>query len=139
MKCRALLIGALLAVFSSLAMAQAGGGISVELNKLQPVKNACRAFLVTQNLTDTRFDSLQLDVVMFDDNGIVAKRLVVEIAPLPPGKTSLKVFDINDLSCDKIGQLLLNNVVQCRDANGPRQNCLSLVHVSSRADVAFIN
>jgi len=138
MKCRALLIGALLTLFSGLCVAQVGG-ITVELNKLQPVKDACRAFLVTQNLTDTQFDSLQLDVVMFDDNGIVAKRLVVDIAPLSPGKTSLKVFDIDGLSCDKIGQLLLNNVVKCQDANGPRQDCLSLVRVSSRADIAFIN
>src|SRR5699024_11791129 len=96
MKCRVVLIGAVLALFSGLCLAQVGG-ITVELNKLQPEQDACRAYLVTQNLTDTQFDSLQLDIVMFDNDGIVAKRLVVEVAQLPPGKTSLKVFDIKDL------------------------------------------
>lgn len=138
MKYRVLGIGILLALCANLALAQAEG-IDVELNKLKQQDNACRAYLVTQNLTETDFDSLQLDVVMFDDDGIVAKRLVVEIAPLPQGKTSLKAFDIDGLPCDKIGQLLLNDVVQCRDTDGPHENCLSLVHVSSRADVSFIN
>lgn len=120
------------------AMAQVGG-VTVELNKLQQVDNACRAFLVTQNMTDTQFESLQLDVVMFNNDGIVAKRLAVEIGPMAPDKTSLKVFDIADLPCDKIGQLLLNDVIQCRDDKGVRTDCLSLIQVSSRDKVAFIN
>lgn len=138
MKSRVLFCALLLAVLPMLAAAQVGG-VTVELNKLEQVDNACRAYLVTQNLTDTHFDSLQLDIVMFDNDGIVAKRLAVEIAPMAPGKTSLKVFDIAGLPCDKIGQLLLNDVIQCRDDKGVRTDCLSLVRVSSRDKVAFIN
>lgn len=138
MKLRVLFCALLLAVLPMLAAAQVGG-VTVELNKLEQVDNACRAYLVTQNLTDTHFDSLQLDIVMFDNDGIVAKRLAVEIAPMAPGKTSLKVFDIAGLPCDKIGQLLLNDVIQCRDDKGVRTDCLSLVRVSSRDKVAFIN
>lgn len=138
MKLRVLFCALLLAVLPMLAAAQVGG-VTVELNKLEQVDNACRAYLVTQNLTDIHFDSLQLDIVMFDNDGIVAKRLAVEIAPMAPGKTSLKVFDIAGLPCDKIGQLLLNDVIQCRDDKGVRTDCLSLVRVSSRDKVAFIN
>lgn len=138
MKLRVLLCATALMLIPALALAQVGG-VTVELNKLAQVDNACRAYLVTQNLTETSFDSLQLDVVMFDTNGIVAKRLAVEIGPLTSGKTSLKVFDIAGLPCDKIGQLLLNDVLQCRDDKGARTDCLSLIQVSSRAKVAFIN
>lgn len=138
MKARMVLIAASLMLFCTAASAQVGG-IVVELNKLEQVNNACRAYLVTQNLTDTHFQTLLLDVVMFDNNGIVAKRLAVELGPLPAGKTSLKVFDIVGLPCDKIGQLLLNDVIQCRDKSGVRTDCLSLVRVSSRDEVAFIN
>lgn len=138
MKCRVLLIGAILTLLSTSVWAQVGG-VDVELNKLQQMDNACRAYLVTQNLTDTDFKSLQLDIVMFDNDGIVAKRLAVEIAPLTAGKTSLKVFDIGGLACENIGQLLLNNVLQCQDDSGKRDDCLTLVHVSSRGKVAFIN
>ncbi|AWN16657.1 Tat pathway signal sequence domain protein [Salinisphaera sp. LB1] len=117
--------------------------VDVELNKMTTVDNACRAYLVTQNLTNRSFDSFKLDVVMFDNNGIVAKRLAVQLGPMPAGKTSLKVFDIPGLACKKIGQLLLNNVLQCTvdTGKGPpqkRDDCLSLISVSQRGRVPFI-
>ncbi|ROO29258.1 hypothetical protein SAOR_04230 [Salinisphaera orenii MK-B5] len=118
--------------------ARSAGGIEVELNKLEPVDGACRAYLVTQNLTESRFESVSLDVVMFDNDGIVARRLAVQIAPMPPTKTGLKVFDIQDLACDDIGQLLLNNVIECRTDTGGRDDCLSLLSVSQRGSVPFI-
>lgn len=133
---RALVATALL-ITASAAFAQAGG-IEVELNKLEPVENACRAYLVTQNLSGQRFDSVQLDVVMFDNDGIVARRLAVQIGPMPKNKTSIKVFDIKDLNCQDIGQLLLNDVIQCQDDSGARDDCLSLLSVSQRGNVPFI-
>lgn len=138
MKTRAILLAAALTLFSGAALAQVGGGIVVELNKLEQVENACRAYLVTQNLTDSQFETLVLDVVMFDNKGIVAKRLAVDIAPLPADKTRLKVFDITGLTCKNIGQLLLNNVIECQDAERKRNDCLSLLRVTSRDDVPFI-
>jgi len=160
-----LLASTLIAAVPALAQSGAAtGGINVELNKLEPVDSACRAYLVTQNLSDQTFNSLKLDVVMFDAQGIVAKRLAVQIAPMPAGKTSLKVFDIADLACDKIGQLLLNNVLECTvapaaavdddtaasqatrqsadqvadQAATSRSDCLSLISVSQRGNVPFI-
>ena len=130
-----------LATTPALAQAQAEtdrGTVEVELNKLEPVDDACRAYLVTQNLTDTRFDSFQLDVVMFDIDGIVARRLAVQIAPMAVDKTSLKVFDIRNLQCGDIGQLLLNDVLECRSDADARDDCLSLVSVSQRGNTPFI-
>lgn len=117
--------------------------VDIELNKLTSVSNACRAYLVTQNFTDRAFDSFKLDVVMFDNNGIVAKRLAVQLGPMPAGKTSLKVFDIPGLACKQIGQLLLNNVLQCtvdtdQGSAKERHDCLSLISVSQRGRVPFI-
>ncbi|KEZ78367.1 hypothetical protein [Salinisphaera hydrothermalis] len=128
---------------SSKSATASSQAVDVELNKLTSVPNACRAYLVTQNLTDRAFDSFKLDVVMFDNNGIVAKRLAVQLGPMPAGKTSLKVFDIPGLACKQIGQLLLNDVLQCtvNTGNGPpkeRHDCLSLISVSQRGRVPFI-
>lgn len=162
------------AISATAAFARTGnepGGINIQLNKLAQTGNACRAYLVSQNQTETAFDSLKLDLVMFDKKGIVAKRLAVQIGPMPAGKTSLKVFDISGLKCANIGQLLLNDVLECTvpapssadhqsgaaktAANGDtpkagqwlsvtaknartRHGCLSLIHVSQRGKVPFI-
>ena len=134
-------IAAAFLVFAAIpaAMAQDGSQkVQVELNKLEPRENACRAYLVLQNGTDSTFGSLRLDLVAFDTDGIVAKRLAVEAAPLPPGKTSLKLFDMSDLSCDGIGHLLLNSILACGDQNGERSDCLDAVEVSAKPGLRLI-
>ena len=112
--------------------------ILVELNKLEPNESDCRAYLVLENRSSSAFESLKLDVVVFDTDGIVAKRLAVEAAPLPLGKTSLRVFDIGGLPCDRVGRVLLNEVMTCADDSQARGDCLALMSTSSRARISFI-
>jgi hypothetical protein len=133
----ALTAGGALAVFGS-ANAMEKGRIGVELNKLEAVGDACRAYLVLSNGTGVAFKSLKLDLVMFDPDGIVQRRLAVETAPVSAGKTSLKVFDISGANCAGIGRILLNGVLSCAGKTAKRDDCLSLVTVSSRAKQALI-
>lgn len=112
--------------------------LTLELNKLEPNNEACRAYLVLENRVQSAFETLKLDLVMFDPDGVVAKRLAVETAPLPAGKTRLKVFDIGGLSCAQIGRLLLNDVLSCKDGSGTRNDCLALISTSARDGLSFI-
>lgn len=110
----------------------------MQLNSLEPNNEACRVCLVLENGTASAFDMLKLDLVMFDADGVVAKRLAVETAPLPAGKTSLKVFDIDGLPCERVGRVLPNDVMACADAAGAHDDCLALVAPAARGSVAFI-
>lgn len=135
------MIAGLFLIFAAVPVAHAQSGaqdVTLELNKLEPQANACRAYLVLQNGTESAFSSLRLDLVAFDTDGIVAKRLAVEAAPLPPSKTSLKLFDMSDLSCDGIGHFLLNSVLACADQSGERTDCLDLVGVSAKPGLRLI-
>ena len=125
-------------LIASNAAAGSDESILVELNKLEPNDGDCRAYLVMENRSTSAFESLKLDVVVFDTDGIVAKRLAVEAAPLPLGKTSLKVFDIGGLPCDRVGRVLLNEVMTCADDAQARGDCLELMSTSSRARISFI-
>lgn len=116
----------------------ADSDVSVELNKLEQMDDACRAYFVLENRSGTAFETLKLDLVMFDTDRIVARRLAAEVGPLPSGKTSLKVFDMEDLLCVELGRLLLNDVTACADASGRRDDCLVLLSTSTRAAVPFI-
>ena len=114
------------------------GSIQVELNKLEPSNGDCRAYLVLENKSSSGFEALKIDIVIFGTDGIVERRLAVQTAPLPPGKTSLKVFDMGGLSCERIGRLLLNDVLDCTDGAGTRDDCLALLTTSARTAVPFI-
>lgn len=83
-------LGIALCLFA--ASTRAAERVAIELNKLEPQGDACRAYLVLKNGTTSAFETLKLDLVMFDADSVVARRLAVETALLPAGKTSLKVF-----------------------------------------------
>lgn len=136
MKLVAKILGILLLTLG-VAHAQ-GASVSVELNKLEPREGACRAYLVFENATDIAFQTLKLDLVLFDADGVVAKRLAVEAAPLAAGKTSLSVFDMAGVDCGQAGRLLLNGVTACADAGGEREGCLDMLAPSARGEVSFI-
>ena len=134
----AALLVAGLCLSAGAASAVEKGRIGVELNKLEAAGDACRAYLLLSNGTAAAFTSLKLDLVTFDADGIVQRRVAVEAAPIGAGKTSLKVFDISGIQCPAIGRMLLNGVMSCKAAKAELADCLSLVSVSSRAAQPFI-
>lgn len=112
-------------------------GLRIELNKLEPMESACRAYLLFENMTGRTFSTLKLDLVMFNPEGIINRRLAVEGGPLPGGKTSVKLFDIQGVACSSVDRVLLNGVLECSDGQGQRNDCLALIETMSRSNADF--
>lgn len=134
-------ISVLIAAWALLAWTPIAGGqnqgIRIELNKLEPLETACRAYLLFENRSPANFQSLKLDLVMFNPEGIINRRLAVEGGPLPAEKTSVKLFDIEGVSCDAVSRVLLNGVLSCSDGEGERANCLQIIEPASRSGTEF--
>lgn len=90
--------------------------LSVELNKLEQMDKNCRAYFVVGNDTTTEYESLRLDLVLFQPDGVIGRRLAVNLAPLKATKKVVKQFDLEGLVCDQIGSLLINEVLECKIA-----------------------
>lgn len=120
------------------ASATAAESLRVELNKLEPQNGACRAYLVFENQTARSFSGLTLDLVMFDGEGVIAKRLAVNAAPLPSNKTSVKLFDIEGLECANVDRILINDVLDCQDESGEVSNCVAQIEPTSRSDASLV-
>lgn len=117
--------------------ASAAEPLSIQLNKLEPDGEDCRAYIVLENAADRHYESLRLDLVLFDADGIVARRLAVQAAPLAAGKTSVKVFGIDGLDCGDIGRVLLNDVLECKAGGVGAADCLAAIEPSAAGSVAF--
>ena len=91
---------------AALAGTVAAQEIKLELNKLEPQTNACRAYLVFDNSAGPAIEALRLDLILFDQDGVIARRISVDTAPLRAAKTTVKLFDIPDLSCGNIRRIL---------------------------------
>lgn len=107
--------------------------LSVELNKLEPQGSGCRAYVVVQNDDDTSYTAFKLDLVLFQQDGIIGRRFAMDLAPLKAKKRTVKLFDLDNIPCDKIGSFLINDVVECTGETGPVENCLAGVSVKSLA------
>jgi uncharacterized membrane protein len=116
-------LGALIAL-----PALAASGVSIELNRLEARDQSCRVSLVVGNPGDKAYDSLKLDLVFFDKEGVISRRLAVEAGPVRAAKTTVKLFDAADTPCDGVSRVLLNDITAC----GGEQDCLGLVSTSSR-------
>lgn len=136
------LVVAFAALFGALCLAPsvalAQPSLPIELNKLEQRENdACRAYMVFQNKLGEAISALRLDLILFRTDGIIETRLALDAGRMPDQKTVVKLFDIPGLSCADIGQMLLNSVLQCETATGARDDCISLVETSSRAEASL--
>jgi hypothetical protein len=111
--------------------------IGLELNKLEEQGGNCRAYLVIANPGSAGFSGFTLDLVLFDRGGTIMCRLAVDIAPVRPEKTMVKVFDIPETACGAIGSILVNDVLHCRDASGDVTGCVDQVRTSSKLPVTL--
>ncbi len=110
-----------------------GPALGVELNKLEPYDRGCRAYVVINNVSDHSYQSIKLDLVLFQPDGVIARRFAVDLAPLKSTKKTVKLFDMDGLACEKIASILVNDVMDCKVDTGPVVDCLSKMNLSSVA------
>ena len=115
------------------ATATGPGSIAIELNKLEPQGNQCRAYFVVTNKNSTNYQELKLDLVLFRSDGVIGRRFAVDLAPLKPNKRTVKLFELADTACDDVGSFLINEVMECKADSGPVADCLNNISVSSLA------
>jgi len=132
------------------AQTPASAPISIELNKLEPLPAAantaaaanpgCRVYIVVTNPDPEPIARLRLDLILFGTDGVIARRVALDLAPLPPRKTAVRLFDLQGQPCDGIGRVLVNDVLGCQfgqregtAGDEPGQACMDRLQLSSRA------
>lgn len=112
-------------------------GVRIELNKLEQQGEACRAYLLFENEQGGEYPVYRLDLVLFDDQGRIDRRIAVDASPLRAGKSVVKLFDLTGLQCDGISKILLNDIAPCEDASGAREDCVVSARLGTLTDVDF--
>ena len=134
---KTLLAGSILALGSALlapGMAQAQeASVTVELNKLEAQGKSCRVFMLIGNKSDLVYQSLKLDLILFRPDGVIERRLALDLAPLRANKTSVKTFDLDALECGGFSSVLINDAIECKSEGGAVSDCLDRLAVASRA------
>jgi hypothetical protein len=134
------------------ALAQPAAAIPIELNKLEPLPASaavpgtspapsagCRVYVVVTNPDPEPISQLRLDLVLFGTDGVIDRRIALDLAPLAPRKTSVRLFDLQGQPCDGIGRVLINDVLGCQfgkregtASDEPPPNCMDRLKLTSR-------
>lgn len=109
--------------------------LGVELNRLEQLDQVCRVYLVFENRLGTPLDAIQLELVLFDSEGFVWRRLTLDAAPIAADKTSVKLFDLADTQCDRMGRILINDLVEIAGPEGALPNDVSRLDLSTKLEV----
>ena len=126
--CWLALIPALWAAVPPSALAE--DAIRVELNAAESAQNRCRLSFVIENKGESGIESLKLEIALFGRDGVVQRRIELELGPVRKTKTVVKSFVV-DPDCAQIGSILVNNVMACTP--GEPGACLDRLELSSRA------
>jgi hypothetical protein len=118
-----------LSVLASVAAA-ADHNVRVELNALDGTETQCRMTFVIENKS-AALESLRLDLVVFNTESIVYRRLITEMGPVRAGRTMVKTFAI-ETKCAQVGAVLVNDVSAC--APGDTNACLDGLELTSRVN-----
>lgn len=110
----------------------------LELNKVDVSNEGCQFHIIIRNDTGSDIEVLGADLVFFDKSGVMANRSNVSFGKVKADKTLFRTFVFPNLNCDDVGQVLVNEVLQCQLARETQIDCLDAMDVSSRAEIDFI-
>jgi hypothetical protein len=113
------------------AIAAADSKLSVELNTAETAKDRCLLTFVVENKNNMPVESLKLDLVVFNREGRMHRRMVTEMGPIRADKTIVKSFSV-DGDCGEIRSILLNDITACTP--GDAGACLDGINLSSRVE-----
>jgi hypothetical protein len=116
-------------------LSAAEGQLTIELNKLEDTDEGCRSLFVFDNATGHELHRFQVDLILFDREGVYAKQLLLDMAPLYEDKKVLASFLVAAEPCATIGSILVNDVPWCENGAGAKIDCVPLLEVATRTDV----
>lgn len=125
------------AVSLAAGISDSSGQILVELNKLEANGKGCRAYVVVENPTEAAYPVLKLDLVLFRPDGVIDRRIALDLGPLRANKRDVKTFDLDASPCGDIGSILVNDVLDCQADKQVPPDCLDKMTLSSRAAVTL--
>ena len=96
--------------------------LSIELNTTKPLKDACQLMMVIDNRSSIRFNKFTVELVLFDKTGVVIRQVFAAIGRLRPIKSHYVSFPIEDVICDDLGRVLLNEVTECEYEGSKKQS-----------------
>lgn len=132
------LAGAAMALVAFAATAQEKT-LTVELNKFEEIDGGgCRAYFLFRNNTGMSFSDFEMSLAILDSQGVIDRLLSIDAAPLPVARTTLKLFEIPQIACADISEILLHELTSCRPQNADEMDCFPILTLDSKTSAHLV-
>jgi hypothetical protein len=118
--------------------AQAAPSISVEMNQIQQHEGACQLTFMLRNTLQVDIATLVFETVLLTKDGTVNRLTLFDMHDVPSGTPRVRQFNVPNLICDDLGQVLINGVAECSGGELDTQTCAGSLQFSSRIDVEML-
>ncbi len=113
--------------------------LEIELNKVEDNSGSCLASFVVRNRLGHTLDRFSMDLYVFDRDGVIARQVLLDLAPLRGDKTTVARFSLIKRPCGEVSRILVNDIPSCRsEGTGETLDCLAGLSVSSRGLIEMI-
>jgi hypothetical protein len=116
---------------------EAADGLLLELNALQPSETGCRVtFLATNNL-GLPLSRSSFEVALFNTDGAIDRLVSLDFKALADSKTKVLQFELQDLQCDSVSRVLVNDVGACEGDGVEPDACITRLTTTTRTATQF--
>lgn len=112
--------------------------LALELNAVEEQGDGCRVTFVATNGLAAELSALVVEAVIFTPDGLVDRLALLDFQSLPQARPRVRQFDLPDLACDRIGQVLINAVGICNGQGLAQEVCSQALSVTSRIQTITI-
>ena len=111
---------------------------TVELNSMLQGDDACQLTFMLSNTSANDIDKLVLETVLLTKDGAVDRLTLFDMRDIPVGRPRVRQFNVPSLSCDALGQVLINGVATCDGSDLTPATCSDTMTLSTRTDVEVL-
>ncbi len=79
-----------------------------------------------------------MSLAILDGKGVIDRLLSIDAAPLPVARTTLKLFEIPQIACADISEILLHEMTACRPQNEDEMDCFEILDLTSKTPAALV-
>ncbi len=116
----------------------AGTGLSIELNAVSPKDGACSIVFLLSNRGENAVQSAVFEAVLFNRSGAVERLTLFDFGSLPALRLQVRQLVISDLTCDRLGSVLINGAETCLIDGAASAFCEESLRLESRIDIQLI-
>jgi hypothetical protein len=112
--------------------------VSIELNALKGGEGSCALTFMVINGHPAQIDKAVYETVLFDTNGQVDRLTLFDFGTLPPGRPRVRQFSVAGMTCEELGQVLINGAHTCDAPELHDGACEKGLILQSRTDAEVI-